>query len=331
MTGDVPNDARQQLLALGYPEGQVAIAMIETDGTADAAIEWLMAQTNHSSLEPVLPSYSAESHTRVSPLPSFKLQPAAEEEPEASIKRNWFGFGKLGKVYTAGDLNALELKKWGPPGSSTHNMVLRYWENLHMVSYWVNLRTFKPQEYIKYLAKGYCEPISLEWIQSRKLAQPYTTIQGSQYQLYSSDGEQRLYFVLNHMLVNGSPLPKMIPINYERNKSQYVERGRWRQSQAVALSSEVISRYTSPSDVFQRAAHVKSHEYSSQVPAKSNDLRAQALLELAKGIENGIEHVKTMIMIDVSTSMTWDPTKIGDMYSGPHDQPPNADLVKNSD
>jgi hypothetical protein len=52
---------------------------------------------------------------------------------------------------------------------------------------------------------------------------------------------------------------------------------------------------------------IKSHEYSAQVPNIVYEARRTALHELAEGIIHGTDHLETMLLIDVSGSMTWNP------------------------
>jgi hypothetical protein len=52
---------------------------------------------------------------------------------------------------------------------------------------------------------------------------------------------------------------------------------------------------------------IKSHQYSAQVPNIVYDARRAALHELAEGIIHGTDHLETMLLIDISGSMTWNP------------------------
>jgi hypothetical protein len=86
-----------------------------------------------------------------------------------------------------------------------------------------------------------------------------------------------------------------------------IKRGNARNARQVPILEELVRRYRSPADVFQLDPHIKSHEYSAQVPNVVYDARRAALHELAEGIQHGTDHLETMLLLDISTSMLWDP------------------------
>jgi hypothetical protein len=110
-----------------------------------------------------------------------------------------------------------------------------------------------------------------------------------------------------------------------------IRRGNERNARQVMIDPNIIAQYHSPGDVFRSDRQIKSHEYSAQVPNITYDARRMALDELAEGIMHGTDHLETMLLIDISGSMTWNPH--GGMM-GPdgvrryHDQPPNILLVE---
>ena len=110
-----------------------------------------------------------------------------------------------------------------------------------------------------------------------------------------------------------------------------IRRGNQRNARQVHLDKQMLAQYRSPGDVFQSDKQIKSHDYSDQVPNTVYEARTAALHELAEGILHGTDHLETMLLIDVSGSMTWNPH--GGML-GPdgirrfHDQPSNIRLVE---
>ena len=58
---------------------------------------------------------------------------------------------------------------------------------------------------------------------------------------------------------------------------------------------------------FTATSRRESWDYSAQVPRALCAAREAALLELAAGIRKGTDHLETMLLIDVSDPMTWNP------------------------
>lgn len=130
---------------------------------------------------------------------------------------------------------------------------------------------------------------------------------------------------------DGSMHPVMRPLNINRDRYTILRRGMERNARQVHLDAQKLAQYQSPGDVFQSDKQIKSHDYSDQVPNTVYAARTAALHELAEGILHGTDHLETMLLIDVSGSMTWNPHMgvLGpDGVTRFHDQPSNIRLVQ---
>ncbi|KAK9357506.1 hypothetical protein V1504DRAFT_414163 [Lipomyces starkeyi] len=221
----------------------------------------------------------------------------------------------------------LMLRRWGSPGSPTYELVMRYWVSTRMQQHWEYLRAQHPRRFKRYIKKGYMEPIPTKWVQSRRLA--YQNIEGS---YWETPAEERLYYLLNNgTMPDGSRHAKMKPLNIVRNRNEIIRRGNERNARQVHLDSQKLAAYQSASDVFQTDKQIKSHQYSYQVPNVVYTNRTRTLQELADGIIHGTDHLETMLLIDVSGSMTMNPHAgiFGpDGVTRYHDQPSNIRLVE---
>ncbi|KAK9235092.1 hypothetical protein V1525DRAFT_410946 [Lipomyces kononenkoae] len=221
----------------------------------------------------------------------------------------------------------LMYRRWGAPGSPTHELVMRYWVSTRMQQHWWNLHAEQPAQFRKYIKSGYMEPIPTKWIKTRVLASPY--FEGS---YWETPAEERLYYVLNHgTMPDGSTHEKISPLNIVRNRYEIIARGNERNSRQVPLDSQKLADYQSASDVFHLDRHIKSNQYSYQVPNIVYEARTRALHELADGIIHGTDHLETMLLIDVSGSMLFRPHAgvLGpDGVVRYHDQPSNICLVE---
>lgn len=218
-------------------------------------------------------------------------------------------------------------QRWGPLGNPRSDMVLRYWQATRMQQHWEYLRTQHPRQFKKYMKKGYMEPIPTAWVQSRRLAWPYP-----EPSTFENPAEKRLYYLLNNGVTpDGSSHPMLWPLNINRDMYTIIRRGNERNARQVHLDSQKLAAYQSPGDVFQSDKQIKSHRYSDQVPNVVYAARTAALHELADGIAHGTDHLETMLLIDVSGSMQWNPHQ---GMTGPdgirrfHDQPSNIRLVE---
>ena len=253
---------------------------------------------------------------------------------EVTALRRWFS--KLGGesktpqqkkelILAKGD--ELMHKRWGPPGSPTYELVMKYWVSTRMQKHWDFLHGQHPRQFRKKLERGYMEPIPTSWIQSRYLAYPLP--EGF---FYENEGEKRLYYFLNSgTMPDGSRHPTLRPLNIVRDRNTIIRRGNARNARQVHLDAEKVAAYKSTGDVFQSDKQIKSHSYSDQVPNTIYAARTQALHELADGILHGTDHLETMLLIDVSGSMTWNPHSgiLGpDGITRYHDQPSNIALVQ---
>lgn len=160
------------------------------------------------------------------------------------------------------------------------------------------------------------------------LAWPYP--EGS---YWENKAEKRLYYTLNAArLPDGSKAPHLRPLNIMRNRNEIIRRGNARNALQTPLPLDVVEKYGSPHDAFHDDKQIHSHEYSAQVRNTVYEARTEALHELADGIIAGKDHLETMILVDVSASMTWNPHRgvVGpDGIRRVHDQPSNITLVRN--
>ena len=223
--------------------------------------------------------------------------------------------------------NELMVRRWGPLGSPRYEIVMRYWSATRMQQHWEYLRTHHPREFERYMGKGYMEPIPTSWVKSRRLARLY-----SDYSSWETRAEKRLYYLLNNGATpDGSKHPTLKPLNINWNKQAIIARGNARNARQVQLDAVKLAQYESPGDVFRSDKEIKSRSYSEQVPNVVYAARQAALHELAEGIQHGTDHLETMLLIDVSSSMTWNPHQ---GLQGPdgvmrwHDQPSNIHLVE---
>ena len=218
-------------------------------------------------------------------------------------------------------------QRWGPPGNPTQELVFRYWTSTRMQQHWEFLRAHHPRQFKKYMDKGYMEPIPTAWVQSRQLAWLYPETS-----TWETPAEKRLYYLLNNgVMPDGSKHSPMRPLNIVRDRNTIIRRGNARNARQVHLDAQKLAAYQSPGDVFQSDKQIHSHQYSDQVPNVVYDARSAALHALADGILHGTDHLETMLLIDVSGSMTWNPHQgvVGpDGIRRYHDQPSNIRLVE---
>ena len=229
---------------------------------------------------------------------------------------------------TLNKADALMLQKWGPSESVTREMVMRYWVATRMKQHWEYLREQHPKRFKRYISSGYMEPIPTRWVQDRRLAYPYP-----EYSTYENAAEERLYYFLNNgTMPDGSKhAPLGRPLNVNRDMYTILRRGNERNARQVMIDRDIVVQFHSPADVFNLDTQIKSHEYSAQVPNVVYQARRNALHELADGIIHGTDHLETMLLLDISSSMTWNPHSgmVGpDGVRRYHDQPANIRLVE---
>ena len=141
------------------------------------------------------------------------------------------------------------------------------------------------------------------WVKDRRLAREYVDTS-----YFETRAEKRLYYLLNNgVMPDGSLHPVMRPLNINRDMYTIIQRGNERNARQVHLDAQKLAEYKSKGDVFQSDKSIKSHSYSDQVPNTVYEARTLALHELAEGILHGTDHLETMLLIDVSGSMTWNP------------------------
>jgi hypothetical protein len=248
--------------------------------------------------------------------------------------RNWFSSlggdpktkeEKVQQRYA--EATQLMQQRWGMPGTLMYDMVMRYWVATRMQQHWEYLRREHPRDFKKHLIKGYMEPIPTSWVQNRRLAFPYP--EGS---YWETPAEKRLYYLLNNgTMPDGSRPASIRPLNIVRDGYAIIRRGNERNARQTQIDAQRLAAYQSPADVFRMDRQAKSQHYSAQVPNVIYEARTRALHELADGILHGTDHLETMLLIDVSGSMTWNPHN---GVWGPdgvrryHDQPANICLVE---
>ncbi|KAJ7743224.1 hypothetical protein DFH07DRAFT_835644 [Mycena maculata] len=243
--------------------------------------------------------------------------------------RKWFSsFGGGGGGNNIARADEVMCRKWGPPNSETYQIAMRYIVATRMKKYWEAVALNSPGEFQKRVEKGYLEPIPLAWVQYCRLAQQYP--EGSRWE---TPAEKRLYYVLNNaeMPEGVRRPPRLQPLNITRNRAAILRRGMERNARQVQIDANKLAAYQSKGDVFHSDKQIQSHTYSLQVPNTITPSRQQALHALADGILHGTDHLETMILIDVSGSMTWNPHEgvIGpDGIVRFHDQPSNIVLVQ---
>jgi hypothetical protein len=270
-------------------------------------------------------------------LPSPPLSPANQapgEDKEVGAMRSFFK--RLGgdekeadkhRQRHPGKSEETMIERWGPEGSPMREIVARYWKATHMKNHWETMRYDHPHRFKSQVQKGYCEPIPTLWVQNRILAEPYPETYP-----YETPAEERLYYYLN----NGDPpdgfkQPHLRPLNIKRDRNAIIRRGNERNARAHALDPARLAAYRSPHDVFLGDQQIRSYEYSTQVDNIMYEARTRALHELANGIQHGTDHLETMLLLDISGSMLWNPH---DGIPGPdgvmryHDQPANIELVR---
>lgn len=218
-------------------------------------------------------------------------------------------------------------QRWGNTESLVYEIVMRYWVSTRMQNHWECLYAEHPRQFKKYLEKGYMEPIPTGWVRLRYLANTYPDGYA-----FETRGEKRLYYLLNNgVMPDGSQHAPMRPLNIYRDRYTIIKRGNERNARQVHLEAKKLAAYQSAGDVFQVDKQIKSHDYSFQVPNVVYAARTQALHEFADGILHGTDHLETMLLIDVSSSMTWNPhggIRGPDQVVRYHDQPSNIHLVE---
>ncbi|OZJ03676.1 hypothetical protein BZG36_03533 [Bifiguratus adelaidae] len=222
---------------------------------------------------------------------------------------------------------ALMRRRWGTPESPVYEMAMRYHLATRMKEHWQYLAEYHPRTFQRYLSRGYMEPIPTLWVQTRELAYLYP--EGS---YWETPAEKRLYYLLNNgRTPDGATHPRLRPLNINRDRDAIIRRSNERMARQQRLDAKKLVRYQSPGDIFRSDKQIRSHQYSDQVRNVIYEARQRALHELADAIIQGTDHLETMLLIDVSGSMTWNPHR---GIQGPdgitryHDQPSNIRLVE---
>ena len=197
----------------------------------------------------------------------------------------------------------LSVQRWGPPQSACFEMVMQYWSATRMKQHWEHIQAHDPKKFRHYMEKGYMEPIPTSWVQSGHLA-----LSVSFMSTYETQAQERLYYLLSHGLAaDGTKPDKQSPLNSNSISRVIIDIGEGRRARKVRLDAVKLAKYQSPGDVFQSDMQTVSRDYSAQVPHVDCAARKAALFELAEGIRKGTDHLETMLLIDVSDSMTWNP------------------------
>ena len=196
----------------------------------------------------------------------------------------------------------LMVQRWGPPDSSLFEMVMRYWIATRMQQHWEHLQAHHPKKFRQYMEKGYMEPIPTSWVQSGHLALRYSLVS-----IYNTQAEARLNYLLKHWVAADGTKPLEQSPEHRSIPGVELADGEDRKKRLVQLDAGKLAKYKSPGDVFYSDKQTKSWDYSAQVPHAFCAAREAALFELAEGIRKGTDDLETMLLIDVSDSMTWNP------------------------
>ncbi|KAJ7750351.1 hypothetical protein B0H16DRAFT_1550400 [Mycena metata] len=208
-----------------------------------------------------------------------------------------------------------EAGRW--PDQMTRDIVANYQAKAGMVNKIKHLRYAQPIQYLHLLRAGYFEPIPVAWADqasnplkfSIEAAGGWRGITPS-WRGFEDTAEERLYWVLNHR--EGTAGVRMKP-DFISEMTMARER--------MASAVEPPPEYFSPDD--QCHVQHKSDGYSKQVMPKP--FHASDLPETAND--------DTMILLDVSGSMNFDPLRtvyINYLITGfaPSTQPRNKDVAK---
>jgi hypothetical protein len=204
-------------------------------------------------------------------------------------------------------------RRWGAPESETYQIAMRYIVATRMTQHWEGLALNSPGKFVKHLEQGYMEPIPVAWVQDLRLAFQYP-----ESSRWETPAEERLYYVLNNgVMPDGQKHAPMRPLNIVRDRNTIIRRGNERNARQVHIDAQKLAAYQSRGDVFHSDRQIQSHTYSGQVPNTITPTRQRALHALAEGLQQGVDHLETMILIDVSGSMTWNPHDgvIGTIFS----------------
>jgi hypothetical protein len=149
------------------------------------------------------------------------------------------------------------------------------------------------KDYLKYLRKGFFEPIPLAWSTSNY--NPLTAPVTNTFSNFEDGAEERLYWVLNNSKQHGKPrLPKMRP---SEAAELAMARQRMRQAQAIDMS------FASDGDLFRANPKYMRLGYTPQV---AKPPVGREFVEMQHLAHEGSLEVDTMILLDVSSSMGWD-------------------------
>lgn len=192
------------------------------------------------------------------------------------------------------------VQRW--PDSFRFKMVMRYWMATRMQQHWEYFLAHHPKKFSHYMKKGYMEPIPTDWTQSGHLALPY-----SLGLIYNTRAEGRLDYLLNNYVAADGTEPHEQSPNNKSIPGVELRDGEDRIKRKVPLDAGKLAKYKSPGDAFYSDEQTKSWDYSAQVPHAFCAAREAALFELAQGIRKGTDDLDTMLLIDVSDSMTWNP------------------------
>jgi hypothetical protein len=160
---------------------------------------------------------------------------------------------------TMAKADELMQQRWGPPGSQTYEMVMRYWVATRMESHWSYLRAEHPRRFKKNLNTGYMEPIPTKWVRDRRLAYPYP-----EFSTYENAAEERLYYLLNHgVMPDGSRHAPLRPLNVNRVSLAALN------DQPLSFTARILSsKYLSHANHFLRTCTQSSAAATHAMPAK---------------------------------------------------------------
>ncbi|KAI5481468.1 hypothetical protein MNV49_004225 [Pseudohyphozyma bogoriensis] len=211
-----------------------------------------------------------------------------------------------------------EERRWGPPAGdgiiderSTRGVVQRYQKSMGIH----RLANADNPDYLKYLKRGYFEPVPQITLISPLAAPPINKLN-----FYKNAAEERLYYVLNNAVdvdADGVTKPKPPKMRPDKVSAVIMAQKRMRTAELIDPS------FASDSDVFLSNKSFRKKGYSRQVRPLEISHAFQELFEnQMKAREVGgqghqTDEVDVMIMLDVSGSM-------GTIHPFPFAQPRHA-------
>ena len=143
-------------------------------------------------------------------------------------------------------------RRRAPLGSPVYEMVMSYMKGTRMTQYWQAMGEQDSIKFVKYLNKGYMEPIPIAWVQIKVLAFQYP--EGS---YWETPAEERLYYLLNNgVMPDGSTHQPMRFLNIYRDRDTIIRRGNKGNARRQAIDAATLAAYRSAGDDFHNDKQV---------------------------------------------------------------------------